>query len=85
MQLNRENEYREKQMSQQQKEVSDTKDVAKRKRPQITTHMPREMFDAFKETTARLGQNQSAVIRLFIQSYIDRNQTSDLGVTLPKI
>ena len=59
----------------QTKEIKST-----RKRPQITVHMTREIFEEFKETTSRLGQNQSAVLRLFIQSYIDRNRNVDLGV-----
>lgn len=72
-------------MNQELQKISDKDLVATRKRPQITTHMPREMFEAFRETTTRLGQNQSAVIRLFVQSYIDRNKNTDLGVQVPKI
>lgn len=52
-----------------------------RKRPQITVHMTREMLEEFKTTTDRLGQNQSAVLRMFIQSYLENNRDVSLNVS----
>ena len=43
--------------------------------------MTREMLEEFKTTTDRLGQNQSAVLRMFIQSYLENNRDVSLNVS----
>jgi len=61
--------------------LTETETKTTRKRPQITVHMTREMLEEFKTTTDRLGQNQSAVLRMFIQSYLENNRNVSLNVS----